>query len=51
MFPSPGDNIYYNEAGEPTGWDKAPDPMSFWCDDCGCCHGGECPDPYDDDED
>ncbi len=25
MFPGPGAQVYYNEAGEPTGWDYPPD--------------------------
>jgi len=49
-FPSPGDNIYYNDAGEPLGWDKPADPADYWCDDCGFSHPGPCPDPEDEDE-
>lgn len=53
MFPSPGDEIYRNEAGEPTGWGKPADAGTYWCDDCGYSHadGDHAPDPDDDDDD
>lgn len=47
---------YFNEAGEPL-MDAASmrteqaidsDPMTYYCDQCGYCHGGDC---YDDEED
>lgn len=48
MFPSAGDQVYYNEAGEPIGWDKPDDDgMAYYCGDCGFSHTGSCPDPYD----
>ncbi len=45
MFPGPGAQIYYNEAGEPLGWDYPsteppevddyePNPEIFDCDIC-----------------
>ena len=34
MFPGPGARVYYNEAGEPLGWDYPADPEEH--------------DPYDD---
>jgi hypothetical protein len=37
MFPNAGAQVYYNEAGEPTGWDNGgyddgPDPDDFYDD-------------------
>lgn len=36
MFPGPGAQVYYNEAGEPLGWDYPgsyePDPDDFYDD-------------------
>lgn len=48
MFPPAGSEIYYNEAGEPTGWDIPGDDLDY-CDFCGCSHGGECPTDYEED--
>lgn len=49
MFPGPNAQVYYNEAGEPTGWDyPSDDPMDYYCDECGACHPGPC---HIDDED
>lgn len=42
MFPVPGDEIEYNEAGEPIGWSKPASPDSYYCDRCGFNHAGEC---------
>lgn len=50
MFPGPGAQIYYNEAGEPLGWDAAEDPMDYYCDECGACHPGPCRVDYDDED-
>lgn len=33
MFPGPGAQIYYNEAGEVLGWDYPPDPDNFYDDE------------------
>jgi hypothetical protein len=41
---------FYNEAGEPLmsgeqmrrEMEIDGDPMTYYCDDCGFCHGGEC---------
>jgi hypothetical protein len=39
MFPGPGAQVYYNEAGEPLGWDYPNDDAdSFYCDHCGAYH-------------
>ncbi len=52
-FPSPGDEIYTNEAGEVMGWSKPAEPE--WCyigghyTITGC--NGECMDGPDDDDD
>jgi len=43
-FPVPGNEIYTNEAGEPTGWGPAETTDDYWCDVCGFSHGGECDD-------
>lgn len=44
-FPTPGAQIYYNEAGEPLGWDyPSDDATDFYCDYCGLNHDGGCPD-------
>ncbi len=42
MFPPPGAMVYYNDAGEPLGWDSPADGMDYYCDDCGFPHRGEC---------
>jgi hypothetical protein len=42
MFPPVGAIIFYNEAGEPTGWDVPAESTSWYCDICGFCHSGEC---------
>jgi len=49
-FPSAGDEVYRNEAGEPVGWGKPESAEDNYCDDCGFSHGGECPDEPDYDE-
>jgi len=51
MFPGPNAQVYYNDAGEPLGWDYPSEPE--YCPDCGGLHGGMCTyDPYDgEDED
>lgn len=47
-FPPAGADVYYNEAGEPLGWD-APDSFEPpYCDECGYCHAGDC--PWDDED-
>lgn len=35
MFPGPNANVYYNEAGEPLGWDYPSDDEPEYCDICG----------------
>lgn len=55
MFPGAGASVYYNDAGEPTGWDYPTDDRdSFYCDLCGYNHAGPCEDDseeyYDEDE-
>ena len=50
MFPTPGDEIYYNEAGEPIGWSKPAQPDDYYCDQCGFNHVGECADDYEGDD-
>lgn len=65
MFPGAGAQVYYNEAGEPLGWDYPPDPGDMYdadedrwlydrdmpCPNCGdeSCDGDEC--QLNDDED
>lgn len=50
-FPSPGDEIYTNEAGEPTGWGPPPSADTYYCDMCGFSHpDGACDDQYEDEE-
>jgi len=44
MFPSPGDEIYRNEEGEVIGWSRPANPEDYYCDICGLCHTGDCPD-------
>jgi len=46
MFPGPHAQVYYNEAGEPLGWDYPSEPD--YCADCGGMHSTfSCPwDPY-----
>jgi hypothetical protein len=51
MFPPSGAEIYRNDAGEPLGWDAPADPQDYYCDECGVCHAGPCPEPDDDDDD
>jgi hypothetical protein len=51
MFPGAGAEVYYNEAGEPVGWDYPYGDDTYYCDTCGSCHGGDCNDFEDDDED
>lgn len=51
MFPVPGDEVYYNEAGEILGWDRPAREEDFYCDDCCYSHRGPCIDDYDEDED
>lgn len=53
MFPGPNAEIYYNEAGEPIGWDNVSyeqDNNSYYCDICGVSHTGKCS-WYEDEED
>jgi hypothetical protein len=50
MFPGPNAQIYYNEEGEPLGWDY-PDNEPPYCDRCGVEHFSECPPDRDDDDD
>ena len=53
MFPGPNAEIYYNEAGEPLGWDNRSsesDANAYYCDMCGVSHTGECS-WYEDEED
>jgi len=40
VFPGAHSQVYYNEAGEPLGWDEPSEPD--YCVDCGVCHVGEC---------
>lgn len=51
MFPPHGAEIIRNEAGEPLGWVQPAPAASYWCDDCGFSHGGECPPEFDPDDD
>lgn len=51
VFPSPGDEVYYNEAGEPLGWSKPASAADYYCEWCGFSHGGECPTDVDIDDD
>jgi hypothetical protein len=46
-FPPAGAEVYYNEAGEPLGWDAPTTANDMYCDTCGFAHGGECPDEMD----
>lgn len=48
MFPGAHDTVYYNEDGEPLGWDSPSDPMDYYCADCGVCHTGPCMDVEED---
>jgi hypothetical protein len=48
-FPGAHDEVYYNEAGEPLGWDKPGDPE--WCAHCGKHGHDELDCPYADFED
>lgn len=55
MFPGAGAEVYYNEAGEPLGWDAPSEPGDNYCDSCGGSHHSiACPMDddleYDDDE-
>jgi hypothetical protein len=38
MFPTAGAQVYYNEAGEPLGWDAASSYEPEYCDACGGSH-------------
>jgi hypothetical protein len=33
MFPGPGAQVFYNEAGEPIGWDYPSEPEFVFIDD------------------
>jgi hypothetical protein len=46
-FPPAGAEVYYNELGEPLGWDAPTTANDMYCDTCGFPHGGECPDETD----
>ncbi len=53
-FPGAGARIFYNEAGEPLGWDYPDyDPEPMHCDLCGTDHyqPGPCPDDYNEEDD
>jgi len=50
-FPSPGDEIYRNEDGEPVGWSKPADANDYYCDICGFGHLGPCSEDSDEDFD
>ena len=51
MFPGAGAHVYYNEAGEPIGWDY-PSYEPEYCPDCGGpLHADECPYYGDEDDD
>ena len=53
MFPGPNAQIYYNEAGEPEGWDypSEDDGAPPYCDQCGYNHfAGDCSMDYDEEE-
>lgn len=52
MFPGAGAQVYYNEAGEPLGWDYPSDPSEYAFDEPdytyeddmpfeGCCEAGD----------
>jgi hypothetical protein len=41
-FPAAGDEVYYNEAGEPTGWGKPETAESQYCDVHGFAHSRTC---------
>lgn len=47
MFPGAGAQVYYNEAGEPLGWDYPSYDEAYgggYCDFCGMTHGSiACP--------
>lgn len=43
MFPGAGARVYYNEDGEPLGWDYPSDDEPDYCDECGFAHSGPCP--------
>jgi hypothetical protein len=48
-FPPHNAIIIRNEEGEVLGWDvPSNDPYDNYCDLCGICHSGPCPDEYDD---
>lgn len=47
-FPPPGAEIYYNDAGEPLGWDNPGAYEPEYCDYCGGAHGSiACPEDDD----
>ena len=48
MFPGASAEVYYNEAGEPVGWDY-PSADADYCDVCGITHSGPCDDGWEDD--
>jgi hypothetical protein len=50
MFPIAGDEIFYNEDGEPVGWSRPSEPDDYYCDECGFNHVGSCRSYWPDDE-
>jgi hypothetical protein len=44
VFPGPHDELYYNEVGEPIGWDAPADPE--FCNNCGQFGHNELNCPY-----
>jgi len=50
MFPGVGAEAYYNEAGEPLGWDYPSGNDSYYCDWCGWNHSGDCEIDFDDED-
>jgi len=51
MFPTPGDEIYRNDAGEVTGWSRPAVADDYYCDVCGFNHTGDCAEDYDGEDD
>lgn len=47
MFPTPGNEIYYNGDGEVLGWSKPATTEDYYCDECGFSHVNDC---YEEDE-
>jgi hypothetical protein len=42
MFPPSNAQVYFNEAGEPLGWDRLADSQDFYCDTHGFSHAATC---------